>query len=116
MINLSYNNLGPDIFKRLPDLLQSMPTLREIKLEDTHLGDPIYIDGDIKEAYISHGMTVGLNSSVTLNLSNNHFSQDTLWHWTTLWIHLRNISTLHLSNVTSDTGWDNFELLSDLPK
>lgn len=116
VLNLSYNDLGPDILKRLPDLLQSMPSLREIKLEHTHLGDHVDMFGDIKEAYISHGMTAAAGPSLTLNLSNNHFYQDNLWEWTNVWVHLKRLSSLHLSNVTSDTGWDNFQLLSDLSK
>lgn len=39
-----------------------------------------------------------------------------LVQWTALWIHLKRISGLGLASITSDIGWKNFELLSDLPR
>lgn len=116
ILDLSYNTLGPAILQRLPDLLQSMPSLREIKLSGTHLGDFTDIDQDIKEAYIAYGMTAPLDSGLILDLSNNHFHKDILQQWTNILINLKQISGFHLSNISSDTTWDNFDLLSDLPK
>ncbi|GAA5798594.1 hypothetical protein HPULCUR_003999 [Helicostylum pulchrum] len=116
VLDLSYNALGPGILLRLPHLLEKLPSLREIKLSSTHLGDFIKLDPDVKEAYITYAMTSNNRSRLKLDLSNNHFYKDMLCNWTTLWINLSRTSRLHLSNISSDTNWDNFQLLSDLPK
>jgi hypothetical protein len=115
-LNLSYNNLGPDILLRLPELLTRLPTLRDINLEGTHLGRSIELKDDNKDAYTTYGLIILAKTGLSLNISNNHFEGDMLWHWTTMWVHLKRISSLTVSNVTSDTGWDNFYSLSDLPK
>lgn len=116
VLDLSYNALGPGILQRLPYLLEKLPSLKEIKLSSTHLGDFIKLDPDVKEAYITYTMTSDNRSSLKLDLSNNHFYKDMLCSWTTLWINLSRTTRLYLSNISSDTKWNNFQLLSDLPK
>ncbi|KAI8090480.1 hypothetical protein BDF21DRAFT_190909 [Thamnidium elegans] len=115
VLDLSYNALGPGILQRLPYLLEKLPSLREIKLSSTRLGDFIKLDQDVNEAYITYAMTSNNSSSIKLDLSSNHFYKDMLCKWTTLWINLNRITRLYLSNISSDTKWDNFQLLSDLP-
>lgn len=115
-LNLSYNDLGPSILQRLPDLLEKVPTLRDINLEGTRLGSNIELDDYTKDAYTTYGMTVVVRAGISLNISNNHFEDDMLWHWTKMWVNLRRISSITLSNITSESGWDNFHSLSDLPK
>lgn len=115
-LNLSYNDFGPSILQRLPDLLEKVPTLRDIRLEGTRLGSNIELDDYTKDAYTTYGMTVVVKAGISLNISNNHFEDDMLWHWTKMWVNLRRISSITLSNITSESGWDNFHSLSDLPK
>ncbi|KAI9340106.1 hypothetical protein BD770DRAFT_219613 [Pilaira anomala] len=115
ILDLSFNTLGATVLQQLPSLLENLPSIREIKLSFTHLGDFTIIDEKTKEAYMSYGMSSNTNLSLILDLSNNHFHEDMLFNWTKLWINLNRISKLCLSNISSDTKWENFSLLSDLP-
>lgn len=114
-LDLSHNALGPPILQQLPRILQTMPLLREINLSDTHLGKYTLMGPETQEAYESYGLTVP-PFSLILHFSGNHFERDTLWHWTNMWRNLGRITCLYLSNISCDTAWDNFDVLSDLPK
>lgn len=115
-LDLSYNELGPTILQRLPYLLEQAPTIRSINLENTHLGSNFEVDADTKDAYTSYRMNNSVTTGLSLNLSNNHFQSDSLWHWTNMWENLERLTSLTLSNVSSDMSWDNFSSLSNLPK
>ena len=116
MLDLSYNKLGYHVLQKLPVLLEHLPALIDIRLEGTQMGNLWEIDMETKDAYTSYDMNTFTKNALSLNLSENHFQGDMLWHWTTLWIHIKQMCHLTMSNVTSEAGWDNMFLLSDLPR
>lgn len=116
VLNLSNNPLGPSILQKLPELLLKVPYIEEINLANTHLGEDCFIDTSTRELYTAYQMAEHMESNLILNISHNHFKQDTLWHWTNLFRNLVRVRSLQLSSVTSDTTWNNFDTLLEIPK
>lgn len=115
-LTLSNNPLGPVILQRLPELLTKIPSILDIDLSDTNLGEETPFDTAISEAYINYRITAPMDSGLTIRISDNHFTKDTLCHWTPLWKNLEQVSCLQLSSISSETAWENFDMLLELPK
>ncbi|KAI7865647.1 uncharacterized protein EV154DRAFT_161679 [Mucor mucedo] len=113
---LSNNPLGPVILQRLPELLTKIPSILDIDLSDTNLGEETPFDTAISEAYKNYRITAPMDSGLTIRISDNHFTKDTLCHWTPLWKNLKQVSCLQLSSISSETAWENFDMLLELPK
>ncbi|KAI9470110.1 MAG: hypothetical protein EXX96DRAFT_391608 [Benjaminiella poitrasii] len=113
-IDLSHNPIGPSFLKHLPTFLIAVPSLKLINLENTHIGHHTVIEPETQQAYEqfeSHKMSA---ASLSIDISSNHFENDMLIQWTTLWRKLKRLSRLDMASVTSDFGWKNFDSLSDL--
>ncbi|KAI8364269.1 hypothetical protein EDC96DRAFT_511105 [Choanephora cucurbitarum] len=109
-LDLSHNPIDATLFVRLPQFLEKVPVLKRLELENTDIGK---INMDVCHATQTKS-SLNMSSSLTLDVSNNHFEQDMLSKLTELWLQFNRIEGLELSSITSDFGWNNFDLLSEL--
>lgn len=132
-LDLSHNSMGPALMKQLPRLLEKIPSLKQLSIENTGIGRFTEIDETVKAIYSNHGrkgnystwvkgvcLTEGIlgsqGANLSLDISNNYFDCNMLTLWTPLWTHLKRISKLELSSISTEAKWLNFDLLSDLAK
>ncbi|CAO3611790.1 unnamed protein product [Mucor fragilis] len=115
-LDLSHNSMGPALMKQLPRLLEKIPSLKQLSIENTGIGRFTEIDETVKAIYSNHGRKGASGANLTLDISNNYFDCNMLILWTPLWTHMKRISKLELSSISTEAKWLNFDLLSDLPK
>ncbi|OAD01886.1 hypothetical protein MUCCIDRAFT_163837 [Mucor lusitanicus CBS 277.49] len=115
-LDLSHNSMGPALMKQLPRLLEKIPSLKQLSIENTGIGRFTEIDETVKAIYSNHGRKGSQGANLSLDISNNYFDCNMLTLWTPLWTHLKRISKLELSSISTEAKWLNFDLLSDLAK
>ncbi|KAI8332999.1 hypothetical protein BD560DRAFT_46390 [Blakeslea trispora] len=111
VLDLSHNPIDASIFIQLPIFLEKVPVLKRLELENTKIGK---VNSAIYRAVQEKSAAFHMASSLTMNVSSNHFEQDMLSQLTELWLKLSRIDGLELSSITSDFGWNNFDTLSEL--
>ncbi|KAL9554111.1 hypothetical protein MBANPS3_002977 [Mucor bainieri] len=115
-LDLSHNFMGSALMRQLPRLLEKIPSLKQLSIENTGIGRFTEIDEAVKTIYSNHGHKGSQGANLSLDISNNYFDCNMLTLWTPLWTNMKRISKLELSSLTTEAKWLNFDLLSDLPK
>lgn len=54
-LDLSHNSMGPALMKQLPRLLEKIPSLKQLSIENTGIGRFTEIDETVKAIYSNHG-------------------------------------------------------------
>ncbi|KAK4509752.1 phosphate transporter (Pho88) [Mucor velutinosus] len=115
-LDLSHNSMGPALMRQLPRLLEKIPALKQLSIQNTGIGRFTEIDEAVKALYSNHGRKGSQGANLSLDISNNYFDCNMLTLWTPLWTCLKRIYKLELSSLSTEAKWLNFDLLSDLPK
>jgi Leucine-rich repeat (LRR) protein len=55
ILNISHNPLGPLTFTKLPAVLDKIPSLKHLLLENTDIGKITVIDDQTRQAYLDQG-------------------------------------------------------------